>query len=471
MHEQEQAMISEGAPDFDLLPTPADLLAAQRTYFGKHITKDYDFRRRQLLQLKSAVRRYESEILSALHADLRKSNQEAWLTEIAMVNSEIDLHLSRLKSWMRARRVPAPAHVWPSKGHLHYEPLGCALIIAPWNYPFQLLITPLIGAISAGCTAILKPSEFTPTVARVMARLIRETFDPAYIALVEGDHTVGASLLTQRYDIIFFTGSPAVGKIVMTAAAEHLTPVILELGGKSPCIVDASADVKMAARRIAWGKGVNAGQTCIAPDYVYAHASVKVRLMEALRDAFADLYGPDARSSDVYPRIVSDRAFRRLEGLLKGHTPHSGGQTDASDRFIAPTLLDDVSVSDPIMQQEIFGPILPVLAFQELPDVITHVNAGPKPLALYYFGEESAADDLIRQTSSGGVCINDTLMHFAHHNLPFGGVGNSGMGKYHGRESFLAFSNTRAVVKSPTWPDLPFRYPPFRYFRFLRKFF
>ena len=337
--------------------------------------------------------------------------------------------------------------------------------MAPWNYPVQLLLNPLVGAISAGCTAVLKPSPYVPHVSRVMEEMIRETFAAEYIAVVQGNREVNTALLEERYDIVFFTGSPDLGRRVMRAASEHLTPVVLELGGKSPCIVDRDANIAMAARRIAWGKSLNAGQTCIAPDYLLVHAEVKERLIEALRKEFEHLLGKNPQEAKHFVRIVSDKAFDRLTGYLKDGNVRIGGTYDRKERYIHPTVLDCVKEDSPIMQEEIFGPLFPLLTFNTTDEAIEFVNRREKPLALYYFGENG--DNIrrvLRHTSSGGACINDTIMHIANENLPFGGVGNSGMSSYHGRESFRVFSHQRAVVTTPTWLDLPFRYMPYKFF-------
>jgi aldehyde dehydrogenase (NAD+) len=327
----------------------------------------------------------------------------------------------------------------------------------------------LVGALSSGCCALLKPSPYAPETAKVMEFLIRKIFPPEYVDVVQGGREVNELLLQQRFDFIFFTGSPAVGKVVMRAASEHLTKVVLELGGKSPCIVDAGADIAVAAQRIIWGKTINAGQTCIAPDYLFVHRSVKVQLIEKIKESVERMFGKDVQQSKFYPRIVHDQAFLRLEKYLLQGNILVGGQTDRGDRFIAPTVMDKVDPASPLMQDEIFGPILPVMEFDNLDEVIQFINQREKPLAFYYFGKNDKAKEIFARTTSGGGCINDTLMHITNHHMPFGGVGNSGLGKYHGRESFLAFSNARAVVSTPVWIDLPMKYPPFKYFNLVRK--
>ncbi len=447
----------------------ATLLSDQKNFFASHATKNVGFRISQLKKLKSTIEKYEAEITKALHSDLRKSEQEAYLTEISIVNQEIDFHLSNIREWSQLKKVHTPIHLLPSKSRIQYEPLGIALIIAPWNYPFQLLFNPLIGAITAGCTAILKPSPYTPEIAKVMDKMIKETFDQKYVAIVHGGKEENELLLKNRFDIIFFTGSPSLGKVVMRAAAEYLTPVILELGGKSPCIVDESANLAIAAKRIAWSKTINAGQTCIAPDYLLVHENVKEELLNKIETEYVKMFGQDSQKSEFYPRIVNQKAIDRLKKLMQNGTIRFGGKIDESDRFIAPTIIDDVTPDFPIMQEEIFGPILPVLTFKTIEESIDFVNKNEKPLALYIYSNSKIASEVLLKTSSGGACINDGLMHIANHHLPFGGVGNSGMGGYHGHKSFLAFSNEKAFVSSSTLIDLPFKYVPYKFFNLIKK--
>ncbi|MDD4149766.1 MAG: aldehyde dehydrogenase family protein [Bacteroidales bacterium] len=444
-------------------------IANQRAFFSTQQTKVIGFRLTQLRKLKQVILKYQEKIENALWDDLHKSPEESYLTEISIVTSEIDNHIKRLKRWARPQKVSTPIHLKPSSSKVIYEPLGVALIVAPWNYPFQLLINSLVGAISSGCCCILKPSPNTPNVARVMEDMIVENFDSNYISLVQGGRDTNEILFSQRFDIIFFTGSPKLGKVVMKAAAKNLTPVVLELGGKSPCIVDADADIDIAAKRIAWGKLINAGQTCIAPDYLFAHQSIKDELLNKIANSVQAMYGDNIKQSRFYPRIVNKQAVDRLSGLLNQGKIHTGGEIDAKERFIAPTIIDDVEPDFLIMQEEIFGPILPVMTFENIDEAITYINKNEKPLAFYYFGKNKKAKQVLAKTSSGGACVNDILMHIVNHKLPFGGVGNSGMGKYHGKESFLAFSNKRAILTTPTWIDLPFKYVPFKYSKFIKK--
>lgn len=452
--------------------TPEDIkrvVAAQRNYFATGATLPYSFRKEQLKKLQRAMKEWENPLCEALWSDLHKSHQEAVLTEISIVTGEIKNHIAHLRSWMKSRSAVTPLKMFPSRSRTITEPLGNTLIISPWNYPVQLLLNPLVGAISAGCTAILKPSPYVPTVSLVVEKMIKATFDEEYIAVVQGNRETNTLLLQERFDLIFFTGSPSLGKTVMREAAKNLTPVILELGGKSPCIVDEAADTRIAARRIAWGKTLNAGQTCIAPDYLLIHSSQKEKFVKAFAQELKKLHGDDIKKSPHYVRIVNDKAFARATGYLKdGHIVY-GGATDAKERYIEPTLLADVSPDAPVMQEEIFAPILPMIEFKERSEAISFIRSREKPLALYYFGKVSDGKEVLRHTSSGGACINDTIMHIANENIPFGGVGNSGLGCYHGKLSYDAFSHTRAVVTTTTHLDLPFRYMPYKMWELVKR--
>ena len=442
---------------------------AQRAFFATHKTLPIEFRLQALRKLRKAITEHERELTDALYADLHKSYEEAYLTEISIVLGEIDNFIKHLSRWAAPSKRPTPLKLYPSKSVILTEPLGLSLIIAPWNYPVQMLLNPLVGAIGAGCTAILKPSPYTPNVAEALERLITETFDEEYIAIVQGHREVNTLLLNQRYDIIFFTGSPDLGRIVMRAAAENLTPVVLELGGKSPVIVDRTANIEIAAKRLAWGKTLNAGQTCIAPDYLLIHSEVKEAFIEAFKRAVVELHGEDASKSRHYVRMVSDRAFERVSSYLKDGKILYGGRTIAEERYIEPTLLDDVSPESAVMQEEIFGPILPMVEIRDIEEAIAFINKREKPLALYAFGTKSVAQHIIDHTSSGGACINDVIMHIANEKMPFGGVGNSGMGRYHGRDSLYAFSHRRSLLRTATWLDLPFRYMPYRWFKRIKR--
>jgi aldehyde dehydrogenase (NAD+) len=445
------------------------MLNGQRMFFAELRTRDIDFRIRQLKKFRSAILKYETKIAEALWLDLHKSAEEAYLTEISVTLRELDCHIKHLKQWAKPQTIVTPIQLFLSKSAIIYEPLGVALIIAPWNYPFQLLMNSLVGAISSGCCAVLKASPYAPATAKVMEEMIMEIFPENYIGFTQGNREVNQILLEQRFDIIFFTGSPDLGKKVMKAASEHLTPVVLELGGKSPCIVDKDANPTIAAKRIAWGKTINAGQTCIAPDYLFIHHSVKEQFVEKYRKAITDMFGADAKQSNYYARIVNRKAMERLKKLMQHGDIIFGGEIDENNKYIAPTLIDNVKPEYPIMQEEIFGPVLPIMTFDDIKQVTDYVNTHEKPLAFYYFGNNRAAKKILSETTSGGGCINDTLMHIVNHNLPFGGTGNSGMGKYHGKESFLAFSNKRSIVTSPIWFDLAMKYAPFKNFGRIRK--
>ena len=445
------------------------IIEAQKVFFRRGETLDLDFRLQALRALKTAILKWEKCIAEALWLDLHKSYEEAYLTELSIVLSEIDNHLKHLKNWTAPKRVATPIKMMPSCSKVVAEPLGCSLIIAPWNYPVQLLLNPLVGAISAGCTAVLKPSPYVPHTSKVVEEMIKETFRPEYIGIVQGNREVNTALLEERYDLIFFTGSPQLGRTVMRAASENLTPVILELGGKSPCIVDKDANIAMAARRIAWGKSLNAGQTCIAPDYLLVHEDVKERLVDDLKKEFTRLHGPNPKQAKHFVRIVNKRAFDRLVGYIENANVVMGGEYDRSERYITPTIIDYVDVSSPIMQEEIFGPIFPIVTFKTTDEAINFVQDREKPLALYYFSESKQnIRRVLKHTLSGGTCINDTIMHIANENLPFGGVGHSGMSAYHGKESFRVFSHYRAVVTTTTLLDLPFRYMPYKFFKWIK---
>ena len=438
----------------------------QQQYFRSGATLPLCFRRQMLRKLSNAMHEYEKPLAEALWIDLHKSYEEAYLTELSIVYGEIRNHLRHLSSWAKPERKSSPLAILPASSRIIKEPLGNTLIIAPWNYPVQLLLNPLVGAISAGCTAMLKPSPYVPNVSRVLTEMIRATFPEEYIAIVEGNRQVNQMLLAERWDLIFFTGSPALGKMVMEAASKHLTPVVLELGGKSPCIIDKSADLKVAAKRVAWGKALNAGQTCIAPDYLIIHEEVKDKFLRLLVKEWKHLLTKDPQKAKHFVRIVSDKALERLIGYLDNGTIYHGGKYDKAERYLSPTILTDIQENAPVMQEEIFGPIFPVLTFKEINEVITFVTEREKPLALYYFGTNG--DYVLRHTSSGGACVNDVIMHIVNHKVPFGGVGNSGMGSYHGKESFMAFSHRRAVISTPTWVDMPFRYMPYKLFKFVK---
>ena len=439
----------------------------QKAYFHSGATLALPFRKQMLRKLASAMHQYEKALSDALWQDLHKSYEEAYLTELSIVYGEIRNHVHHMRRWARPERKSSPIAIMPATSKIIKQPLGNTLIIAPWNYPVQLLLNPLVGAISSGCTAMLKPSPYVPNVSRVLTEMIRATFSEEYIAIVEGNRDVNQMLLSERWDLIFFTGSPSLGKMVMEAASKHLTPVVLELGGKSPCIIDKSADLKVAAKRVAWGKALNAGQTCIAPDYLMIHEEVKDEFLKLLVKEWKHLLTNDPQQAKHFVRIVSDKALDRLIGYLDNGTIYHGGTYDKSERYLSPTILTDVRLDAPVMQEEIFGPIFPVLTFKQIEEVTEFVAKRERPLALYYFGKQG--DYILRHTISGGTCINDVIMHIVNHDMPFGGVGNSGMGTHHGKESFMTFSHRRSVVSTPTFVDMPFRYMPYKLFNLVKK--
>lgn len=450
------------------------IFKAQKAFFATGETLDVKFRKRQLHKLCKALTQWDKRICDALWQDLHKSYEEAYLTETSIVLSEAKEACHKVKSWAsREWKMPVMA-VMPSMSYVVKEPLGTTLIVSPWNYPVQLLLCPLVGAMAAGCTAVLKPSPYVPHVSQVIADMIAETFPPEYIAVVQGNREVNKVLFEKPFDLIFYTGSPAVAHTVMEAAAKHLTPVVLELGGKSPCIIDRSANIDIAAKRIAWGKTLNSGQTCIAPDYILIHNDVKEEFVAAFQKHIHALHGNDVKESQHYVRMVSDKAFQRVSSYLQQGKILCGGTTDAQERYIEPTLLDNVPLDAPVMQEEIFGPIFPLITLDDsagttfAQKVADFVNARPKPLAFYFFGKEKTGWELIRHTSSGGACINDNIMHIVNTHMPFGGVGNSGMGSYHRRLSFEAFTHRRSVLVSPKWLDVPFRYMPYKLFSLIR---
>lgn len=451
------------------------IITAQKEYFRSGATLDISFRKSMLRRFLAAFEKWEDKLGEALWKDLHKSYEEAYLTEISIVAGEIRNHIRNIGKWARKECRHSPVKLFPSRSHIVKEPLGNTLIISPWNYPVQLILNPLIGAISAGCTAILKPSPYVPNVSKTIEEMISETFEEEYIAVVQGNREVNKYLLDKRWDLIFFTGSPALAKTVMSAAARNLTPVVLELGGKSPCIIDRNADIKVAARRVVWGKTLNSGQTCIAPDYILIHTDVKEAFVNAFAEEVRNLHGDDIKNDRHYVRMVNRKAFDRVTGYFNDGNIIYGGRSDAETLFIEPTLIEDVALDSPIMTEEIFGPAFPVITFDDegkpfSVKVMEFVNERNKPLAFYYFGKESDGWELIRRTSSGGGCINDVIMHIANENLPFGGVGNSGMGRYHDKESFEAFTHRRSVMVTGTWIDLPFRYMPYRMFKLIKKF-
>ncbi|WLR46343.1 aldehyde dehydrogenase [Halobacillus litoralis] len=432
----------------------------QKSWFQEGHTKSYAFRKEQLLIMKKMLTTFEKPILNALKFDMNKSEYEAYASEIAFLKSEIDHHVKQLKTWMQPTKVKTPLTHTGSKNFIRKEPYGTVLVIAPWNYPVQLALAPVIGAIAAGNTVIIKPSELTPTVSWVLKKMIEQYFPPHFIAVIEGGKEVTQELLEQPLDYIFFTGSVPVGKIIMEKASKQLIPVTLELGGKSPTIVHKDANIDLAAKRIVWGKFTNAGQTCIAPDYLYVHHEVKADLIRTMKKYIQQFYGENPLDNEEYTKIVNQTHFERVSSYLDSGTVVVGGSLDESKHKIAPTILDQVSWEDQVMKDEIFGPVLPVLTYHELDEVIDKINSRPKPLALYYFGENEVEQQrILNSISFGGGCINDALYHIINPHLPFGGVGESGMGSYHGKRSFDTFTHEKSITKQTTRFDQNFRYP------------
>ncbi|HDD2511920.1 TPA: aldehyde dehydrogenase [Staphylococcus aureus] len=446
-----------------------------KAFFNTQQTKDISFRKEQLKKLSKAIKSYESDILEALYTDLGKNKVEAYATEIGLTLKSIKNARKELKNWTKTKNVDTPLYLFPTKSYIKKEPYGTVLIIAPFNYPFQLVFEPLIGAIAAGNTAIIKPSELTPNVARVIKRLINETFDANYIEVIEGGIEETQTLIHLPFDYVFFTGSENVGKIVYQAASENLVPVTLEMGGKSPVIVDETANIKVASERICFGKFTNAGQTCVAPDYILVHESVKDDLITALSKTLREFYGQNIQQSPDYGRIVNLKHYHRLTSLLNSEQMNIvfGGHSDEDERYIEPTLLDHVTSDSAIMQEEIFGPILPILTYQSLDEAIAFIHQRPKPLSLYLFSEdENATQRVINELSFGGGAINDTLMHLANPKLPFGGVGASGMGRYHGKYSFDTFTHEKSYIFKSTRLESGVHLPPYKgKFKYIKAFF
>ena len=438
------------------------ILSKQKKFFRNGQTKNYKFRIDALKRLKSAILEHEKELVKALWQDLRKSEFESYETEIGFVLTEINYAVRCLKRWMKPTSCSTPLYLFPSRSRIITEPYGVVLVISPWNYPFQLLFAPLVGVIAAGNCAILKPSPLTPATTTVMNRIINSAFPDNYIALVDADNSETDKLLQQHFDYIFFTGGVNYGRHVMKAAAEHLTPVTLELGGKSPCIVDKDADIAIAAKRIVWGKFLNCGQTCVAPDYLLVHRDVKAVLMSKIKEEITKQYGTDPKRSPDYPRIINSQHFERLISLISGEDIIIGGDNDPEELYIAPTVLDNVKSSSKIMQEEIFGPLLPVMEYSKLEEAIEYINSKDKPLALYCFtNDKRISRKILAETSSGGACINDTTIHPVNSKIPFGGVGQSGMGMYHGYYSYKTFSHTRSVMISGTKLNINTKYAPY----------
>ncbi len=439
------------------------IVTNQQAFFESGKTRDTGFRKTQLKKFLKILQDNEQQLIDAAWKDLHKSEFETWATELGLVYGEIKLAISKVKKWAKPKPVATNIASLPATSRIYPEPYGTVLIIGAWNYPYLLTLEPLVGAMAAGNTIILKPSELTPTCASVLAQILNEAFDPGYLRVIEGAVPETQALLKEKFDYIFFTGSTKVGKIIYRAAAEQLTPVTLELGGKSPCIVDRDFPAKLAAKRIAWGKFINAGQTCIAPDFLLVHREVKDELLKYLKKYIHEFYGENPKNSPDFLRIVNRQNFERLKVLIDPEKVYTGGETDGDELYVAPTILDQAGWTDKVMEEEIFGPILPVLTFDDFQETINKLKQKDRPLALYYFGKNKSRQKLIlRELSFGGGTFNDGIMHITNARLPFGGIGPSGTGNYHGKNGFDTFSHKKSIMKRATWIDIPLRYPPYK---------
>lgn len=435
----------------------------QQDYFLTGETRNLGFRLSNLKRLRRALYNYEPKLFEAVKKDLNKSNYEAYVSELSQVYGEITHALLNLHKWATKRKVKGSKEVLPSTSYIYSEPYGNVLVISPWNYPIYLSLMPVIGALAAGNTVILKPSELSIHTSAVLEEMITEFFDSNLLKVVKGGVEVSQHLLQKPFDYIFFTGSTAVGKNIMKAAAEHLTPVTLELGGKSPAIIDKTTDLDVTAKRLVWGKFLNAGQTCVSPDFLYVHESIKDELLQKMKEEIHEMYGDDPSQSEDYPRIISDKHFNRLLSLIDNAKVFTGGQSNAADRYISPTIMDNCSWDDAVMQDEIFGPILPVMSYSDLDSIIQVLERKPKPLAFYVFTSSKEIESkLFGRLSFGGGVLNDTVLHLGNKYLPFGGVGASGMGAYHGKHSFDTFSHQKSILKRGFKFDFPFRYAPYK---------
>jgi len=440
----------------------SDLLTSQRSFFKEGKTKEIALRIEKLKLLKSVIEEYETEICDALFQDFKKPKFESVLSETAFIISELDYIIKKLKNWSKPKKVSSSLINFPSSDYIYSEPYGSCLIIAPWNYPFQLAISPLMGAIAAGNTVVLKPSELAPNTSQILADILDKVFPKEMLAVVQGGIPVSEALLKEKWDYVFFTGSVPVGKIVAKAIAPNLTPSTLELGGKNPCIIHKSAKVQLAAKRIVWGKYLNGGQTCIAPDYILIDSSIKEKFIDAVQNEIIAAYGANPKDSPDYARIINEKNFDRLAAMLEGERYPVGGEIDREQCYIAPTLIDEPSLSSKVMEDEIFGPILPILSYASEENMADIIAKYPKPLALYVFSEDKKFSEKILKTYSfGGGAINDVVIQIANKKLPFGGVGNSGNGAYHGQHSFDTFSHKKSITKRGTWLDVPLRYAPY----------
>ncbi len=440
-----------------------ELVQAQKNYFAAQQTKSISTRKQLLKKLLSEIFKRDKDIINALYLDFKKSEYESVMTETSIVISELKRTIKNIHHWAKPQPVMPAFLNFPSSSKIYKEPYGTVLVISPWNYPYQLALVPLISAIAAGNTVVLKPSELTPNTSKITKEILEAVFDKNIVSVVEGGVDVSTELLAQRWDYIFFTGSVQVGKIIAKAAAQFLTPVTLELGGKNPCIIDETANIKLTAKRIVWGKFINGGQTCIAPDYLLIHTSVKEKFVTHFKAEIENAYGTNPEDSNDYPRIINQRNFDRLAMMLENENFLVGGKTNREDNYISPTLINEPSLDSEVMKGEIFGPISPVVSYETEEDIEKVISNYEKPLALYVFtGNKKFANKMIAKYSFGGGTINDTTVHFANHNLPFGGVGESGIGGYHGKQTFDLFSHKKGITKRYNWLDLPVRYAPYK---------
>lgn len=444
------------------MDTIKDLINNQKNFFESNKTKDINFRIKNLKKLKKIVKDNEEEILNSLKVDLGKSDFEGYTSEIGMVYDEINYMIKNLKKLSKPKKVRTSIVNFKSTGYIYKEPYGRVLIMAPWNYPINLSLVPLAGAIAAGNCVVLKPSEYSINTSMLLEKLISDNFNSNYIKVILGDAKVSSEILDYKFDMIFFTGGTSIGKIVMNKASKYLTPVVLELGGKSPCIVDETAKISLAAKRIIWGKGLNAGQTCVAPDYIYVHRSIKDNLIKELIKNIEIMYGNESENCNYTPKIINEKHYNRILNLIDKDKIVYGGSYNTKEEKISLTILDNVNFKDKVMEEEIFGPIIPIITFDSLDEVIKNVNERPRPLALYLFTtSKESENEILTNISFGGGCINDTIIHLANSNLPFGGVGDSGIGSYHSSKSFDVFSHSKSILKKSNLIDIPMRYPPY----------
>ena len=438
------------------------LITSQKAHFESGTLRDVDTRVKQLKALKTVIEEREKDISEALYSDFKKPEFETYATETALILSELKYTIKKLKKWAKPKKVKSTLLNFPSKDYIYPQAYGNVLVLAPWNYPFQLSVSPAIGAIAAGNTVILKPSEYSPATSQLTKEIFAEVFSEEHVAVVLGGVEVSKELLEQKWDYVFFTGSVPVGRIVAQAIAPHLTPATLELGGKNPCIIHSSAKIDLAAKRIVWGKFINAGQTCISPDYILVDKKKKTEFTEAVKREIKAAFGEDPQNSPDYARIINKKDFERLQAMLEDQNAIAGGQTNASDNYIAPTLLDEPSLDSEVMQDEIFGPILPVLSYSDETELEIIISRYPDPLALYIFAEDQDfSEEILQKYRFGGGAVNDVVVHIANKNLPFGGVGSSGFGGYHGKFSFDTFTHKKSISKRATWIDIPLRYAPY----------